>query len=160
MNKKNPVLTGRQEAFAVAYARLGIASHAYIEAYRTKKDASDATVRKEAYKLLADSRIQRRVRELHQSSRTAALVDHDRLVLMYLEAYDVAHENGDSAGMSKATTDLAKLTGFMVDKSLNLNANINGADSYEEVLKRIEARASRLGLKMPRLPVTLDATRN
>lgn len=163
-SKKANGLTPLQERFAQQYSRHGNAARAYAEVFgsgefRGKREAFPSWIRVSASKILALPQVQRKIRELHNESRAATLVDHFRLVRMYLEAFDCAKELGNAQGMVKATTDLAKLGGFIKDPERGDNKRPMSPEEVRAELRRIDdelARVSGVGAKARALPAPAD----
>ncbi|WP_020474549.1 terminase small subunit [Zavarzinella formosa] len=113
-------LTPKQEAFCLKYIELGNASEAYRQSYDAKK-ATDKTIWEAASRLLADSKVGARVKEL----RERAIKKHDVTVASLLEelqeARQLARDLSQPNTMVSATMGKAKLAGLANDAAVNVN---------------------------------------
>ena len=66
-------LTGKQEAFALAYVETGNAAEAYRKAYNVKAATQHSTIYSAASRLMADSKICARVAELQDQVASMSL---------------------------------------------------------------------------------------
>lgn len=149
--KKETGLTTKELNFALHYAAHGNAYVAYLHSYNVKhtNSSSGRWMYNKAYQILLKPKVQEKIREIHRMSTSSAIVDHDRLVLMYLESYDMAKMNGNDIGMTSATTMLAKFCGLMTERTENVNINVD--ESMDALVRRIRERQARLGLPQLRL---------
>ncbi|RWF78998.1 MAG: terminase small subunit [Mesorhizobium sp.] len=122
-----PDLTAKQEAFAVAYVETGNGSKAYRQSHDVGADTKPETVWSNASRLLADSKVAARVKELQAEARELLMVSvgtlTDELELARTKA--MAEPKGASAAVS-ATLGKAKLHGLLVDK-----AEVTGKDGKD-----------------------------
>ncbi|RWB26914.1 terminase small subunit [Mesorhizobium sp.] len=113
-----PDLTAKQEAFAVAYVEMGNGSKAYRQSHDVGADTKPETVWSNASRLLADSKVAARVKELQAEARELLMVSvgtlTDELEQARLKA--MADDKGASAAVS-ATMGKAKLHGLLVEKT-------------------------------------------
>ena len=160
--KPDEKLTARQEMFVLQYASHGNATRAYMEVFGTAKPK---LAREEAWRMLQRPAVQARLHALHEASEAGTLVDHHRLCLMYLEAFSMAKQKGNDIGMTAATTQLAKLGGFMIERSLSVQkqtGEMTNGDLRAE-LERIDdalAKLASAGVKAAALPPPKDPPRS
>ena len=100
---------------------------------------------RQAWRLMRRPEIQTRVAELIAEHRAAYDVTIEELTAKYRHAWKVAVEQGDVAGQNAATTGLAKLHGFLVDKSVNLHGDVSKLASlpredFERLHQLLDAR--------------------
>ncbi|MFK0687978.1 terminase small subunit [Mesorhizobium sp. IMUNJ 23033] len=122
-----PELTAKQEAFAVAYVETGNGSKAYRQSHDVGADTKPETVWSNASRLLADSKVSARVKELQAEARALLMVSVGTLTEELEEARlkAMADDKGASAAVS-ATMGKAKLHGLLVDK-----AELTGKDGKD-----------------------------
>lgn len=105
-----PVLSNpKHEAFAQALAKGKTQNEAYAEAGYRPHDGNAA-------RLSGNERIVRRVAELQTKVAAKTEITLELLVDMFLEDRSLARTKEQAAAAVSATTGLAKLTGFMVEK--------------------------------------------
>lgn len=154
--KNSDGLTPKDERFARLYSGSGNASRSYAAAFAVNiTKGIPRWVRENASRLLARPEIQTRLRELHEASKADTLVDHFRLVRMYLEAYECAKTGGDAAGMTKATTELAKLGGFIDRGDKDDKRRPRSPEEIRAEIERLDAEIARVsgaGTETPALP--------
>lgn len=76
-----------------------------------------------AVRLKAKESVQTRLAELQERAQRQHDVTVHSLTTMYMEAAQMARQNGKSEALSKAADSLAKLHGLWVDRSENTNVN-------------------------------------
>ena len=77
------------------------------------------------YRLLNKESVQARIKELLQEFHDKCLVELEELTAHYRHARDLALAKDDVQGIVAANTALAKLHGFLVDKSVSLHGDVN-----------------------------------
>lgn len=122
-----PDLTQQQEAFAAAYVETGNGSKAYRMAYDVGADTKPETVWSNASRLLADSKVKARVKDLQAEARELLMVSVGTLTdeLELARAKAMAEPKGASAAVS-ATLGKAKLHGLLIEK-----AELTGKDGKD-----------------------------
>ena len=137
-------LTAKQEKFARAFVELDSAADAYRSAYSCK-GSSDNTIRTEAYKLLSNPYVSHMVEKLKAEAAEKHNITVEFLTDGYLEAAALAKDESNPAALTGAYTALAKLHGHMIDKSQNLNVNVDLGDILRQRMsaaKTIDAAGS------------------
>ncbi|ESZ06477.1 MULTISPECIES: terminase small subunit [unclassified Mesorhizobium] len=122
-----PELTAQQEAFAAAYVETGNGSKAYRLSYDVGADTKPETVWSNASRLLADSKVKARVKDLQAEARELLMVSVGTLTdeLESARAKAMAEPKGASAAVS-ATLGKAKLHGLLIEK-----AELTGKDGKD-----------------------------
>lgn len=117
-------LTPKQESFAQKYVELGNASEAYRQSYNAKK-ATDKTINEAASRLLADSKVSARVKELQSAALKRHELTVDDIIAELQEARDLAMQmnNPQVSAMVAASMGKAKILGFIKDKAEVTGAN-------------------------------------
>jgi phage terminase small subunit len=95
-------LTGKQEAFALAYVETGNASEAYRRSYDVGEDTKPESIWTNASKLMSDAKVAQRVKELQLAARELTLVSVGTLTQELEEAR--AHAMNDEKGASAAVS--------------------------------------------------------
>lgn len=146
-------LTAKQEAFVQAYLRTGNAYQAYLEAYDVKPTTSRNTVDVNASKLLANTKIANRIEQVQvqvtevtasiaSSKASRAETTVDSVEDMLLEAYELAKGDEDRwpnpAAMTNAALGIAKVRGFIVNKSEDVTPRRNTREIDAEIDRVIE----------------------
>jgi hypothetical protein len=140
--KEETGLTTKEHRFIEVYSSNGNQQRSYAKAFGYKKPEHWMTVN--ASRILARPEAKEKLRALHAKSEAGALVDHTKLVLMYLEAYQMAKRDRDMAAMISATAKIAELGGFV-------GRDGEGPQRQKdrvELMREIEERQRRLGLRM------------
>jgi len=108
-------LTARQERFCLLIVKCEAKATAYEQAGYSVKSAKVASVN--AGKLLKNPAIQARIQELHQHVANRTVISLDSLTQDLLSLRDKAVAAGSFGPAVQAVGMVAKLHGFMVDKS-------------------------------------------
>lgn len=121
-------MTPKQQAFARAYIETGNASEAYRRAYSADKMSQQA-IAVEACKMLKNPKVALMVEESQEQAAERMMVTLQGLTDELEEARKLAmkDEKGASAAVA-AVMGKAKLHGFLVDKSENVNHNYEISD--------------------------------
>lgn len=114
-------ITSKQEAFANEFVRIGNASEAYRVCYDVGEKTLDKTVWEAACRLLADGKVNARVKELQQLVQNITLVTVNSITEKLEKAYELAEDEKQSNGMIAAANSQAKLHGLLVEKTENKN---------------------------------------
>jgi phage terminase small subunit len=113
-------LTQKQENFCLAYIKTGNASEAYRQAYNAEKMKSE-TINEASSRLLADSKIATRVKELTSKVEKKAIMSAtERMELLSLIANNVTYDKDGNAGFGDATKAieiLNKMDGIYIQKN-------------------------------------------
>lgn len=148
-------LTFKQEKFVLRYVSHGIESRAYAEAFNVNKKRKETWVRKEACILLQKPEIQARIAQLHKLDETSAVYDHRQCLMEAHEAFLMAKEAGDARGMVAAAQLKAKISGLVIDTSVQLKRDVGDMsnDDVARELERINEQLRALGHQpLPALP--------
>lgn len=129
-------LTAKQEKFAMAFVELGSAADAYRAVYSCKGSSTN-TIRTEAYKLLSNPHISHMVDDLKAKAAEKHDITVEFITDGYIEAASIAKDENNAAALTGAYTALAKLHGLVIDKSQNLNVNID----FGEILRQRKSAA-------------------
>jgi phage terminase small subunit len=108
-------LTIKQESFCLAYIETGNASEAYRLSYNTAK-MKPTTINRNAFALLADSKIAARLDKLRSEHRERHDVTVDSITDEYEKARKLGMDNGQVSAAVAAITGKAKIHGLMVDR--------------------------------------------
>ena len=103
-------LTGQRENFCREYLRTGVAAQAYRLAFKVGANTKPDTVWQAASRLLADSKVKARIRELQDALTDVTLGE---LVAGYRQARDIAIEDRQPAAATGAISGLARIKGFL-----------------------------------------------
>ena len=109
-------LTVKQEGFAREFVICGCASKAYRHAYNTER-MKQKTVHETACKLLATPKVATRVSELQAQAQKRNDISFDRMLEMFIEDRELARQNNQTAAAISADNSIAKMLGYMVDRS-------------------------------------------
>lgn len=117
------MLTHKQEAFAKHLVETGNASEAYRRAYNATKMSQQA-IATEASKLSANPYVARMVKGLKEKATERVMVTIEALTQELEDARKLAmaDDKGASAAVA-AVMGKAKLHGFLVERSENVNTN-------------------------------------
>lgn len=150
-------LTPKQEKFLAEYLEHGNASRAYRAAYNCA-GASDATVHREAHRLLDHPKITPRLAEARDKAREAAEITLESHLQRLNELSIKAESAEQFSAAIAAEVHRARAAGLepprptptiaLVDKQAMDNALQRALANAEEVRKRMAGRAQRLGLKL------------
>ena len=147
MNNENE-LTTKQRLFVSEYLASGNASQAYLSAGYSA--SSENVISASASRLLRNAKIASAVAsgkalEIHENRHIAQSVTVDKqwLIYEYLEIIQGAKEAGHWNASRGALTDLAKLTGFMLERKEiamlgAVDHHLSGIDT-EELLTSLQA---------------------
>lgn len=126
-------LTQKQKAFAQKYLECGCASKAYRHAYNTKRMKPE-TVHVEACKLLANPKVATRIDQLQEAAQKRNEITFDRMLQMFIEDRDLARQNNQTAAAISADNAIAKMLGFMTEKSeVKIEQTVEVTHRQEEV---------------------------
>jgi phage terminase small subunit len=128
-------LTPKQEQFAQAYVESGYASTAYKRAYKAD-NMRESAVYTEASRLLDNPKVAARVQEIQDQHKRHWVVDRDKLTEMFMQAYELAVQKGDPAGITAAADKLGRLHGQMVDRSEVKDVTDDHVAAIEELANR------------------------
>jgi len=125
-------LTPKQEAFVQAYLTTGNASEAYRQAYNSKS-MKVATVNRSAKELLENPKIAARLSTLRERAVERTMVTVDMLTEHLLRLAQKGEDKDTETGFGvsrMSLMDIAKLNGLVVDKrelsgSVNLGAALD-----------------------------------
>lgn len=109
------MLTPKQTKFLESYLKTGNATQSYKEAYKAS-GMSDKTVWEAASRLLKNSKVVARLDEINKAKTEEMVVTSEQITKELQEAYRVAQESGNAAGMVAATMGKAKVNGLILDK--------------------------------------------
>lgn len=109
-------LTGKREAFCLAFMETGNQSEAYRVAYDAGNMKAE-TIHKRASELMGNREVKGRIAELQQMAAERALVTVQSLTQELEEARALALREGQSAAAVSASMGKAKLHGLLVDKA-------------------------------------------
>lgn len=103
-------LTQNQEAFTLAYLRLGAANQAYRLCYNVKPETLQKTVNELASKVLRHPKVRARIEQLR---RTAADYGVDAVLEYYNQNRNQAIDLGQIGAANGATTGIARVMGYI-----------------------------------------------
>lgn len=146
-------LTPKQETFAQKYVELGNASEAYRTAYPSSRKWKENTVWSASSRLLADSKVSARVKEIQEEVRKNAAISKDEIVRLCVEVLR-GKQIPDSIdevkvgnitkrkvrGVSKtwAAERLAKMLGYDEPTELNIRKSDDKKMTPEEMQAEID----------------------
>jgi phage terminase small subunit len=128
-------ITPKQERFAQAYVETGYASTAYKRAYNAD-NMRESAVYCEASKLLDNPKVAARVQQIQDQHKRHWVVDRDKLTEMFMQAYELAVQKGDPAGITAAADKLGRLHGQMVDRSEVKDVSDQHAEAIREFARK------------------------
>ena len=108
-------LTAKQEGCCLDVIGEKSQAAAYRANYRAER-MSDKTIWEAASRLMANSKVAARIKELRAKATERAVETIDSLVKEYNKNRVAAFKFGQSSGMNAATTGKAKLLGLMVER--------------------------------------------
>jgi hypothetical protein len=130
----------RHERFAREYAKLGIASRAYLKAgyHPTTRNALDVS----ACQLLSKPKIAKRVTELQQMSLGKYLVTKESLTKDLVDDREEARKAGNHSAVTASTVALGKLHGQWIDrKEVGEPGSFAGMETVADVLEKVRKEA-------------------
>jgi len=113
---KSDRLNVKQEKFCQEHVKCGNASQAYRTVYSTEK-MKDKTVWEKASRLLGTHKVRARVDEIQHHAQIRAAMTVEKLIAMHLQDRKLARKNKQAAAAIAANNSIAKLLGYMVEKS-------------------------------------------
>lgn len=135
-------LTIRQEKFAQKYVECGNASEAYRYAYPSSTKWKDKTVWENASRLMANSKVSARVKELEEASKQASQVTREEIIKLCADVIRGAMITDNAqmrkeviGGTSKSTTTQTNISKTWAIERL---CKMCGFDSPTEVLMKQE----------------------
>jgi len=150
-------LTAKQEKFLAEYLEHGNASRAYRAAYNCA-GASDATIRREAHRLLEHPNIAPTLEEAREQAREAAGITLESHLQRLDELSRKAEDAEQFSAAIAAEVHRAKAAGLepprseatiaLVDKQAMNEALQRALRQAEDVRNRMSGRAERLGLNL------------
>ena len=138
------MLTGKQEAFCLAFVEFGDASKAYRQAYPGTK-MSAKTINEAASRLASDSKVLSRIKELRAPVVTAIQITLQNHLEMLAEIRDRAIKLGQMNAAANAEIARGKASGLYISK-VELSANIITPAS---ILAEVEKRRIKLQSQTP-----------
>lgn len=127
-------LTLKQDAFCLAYIETGNASEAYRRAYNAE-NMKPETINVKASELLSSGKISVRVAELQAAHQRRHNVTVDTLTAQLIEDRALARKNDQASAAIQATMGMAKLHGFLIDRS-EVKGNLS--ITHEEALEMLK----------------------
>ena len=126
-------LTMKQENFVRNYVEVGCASEAYRFSYNTKRMKPE-TIHREACKLLTNPKVATRINQLQEAAQQRHEITFDRMIQMFIEDRDLARQNNQISAAISADNAIAKMLGFMTDKSeVKIEQTVEVTHKQEEV---------------------------
>lgn len=128
------VLTEQREIFAREVVRVGVASRAYLLAYKCKPDIRPNTVAKEASKLLAIPAVIRRIEQLRAQAAAKCGVTVETQIVKLEQHREGAMEDGAWGAANQAVMGQARVAGLLKDaddsgSNLKVTITINSTDA-------------------------------
>jgi len=162
-------LTDNQEAFVQAYARLGIASQAYTEAYPRAKSYSRNAIDVNAYRLANNAKIKLRLTNVRQDIVLAAqakvAIDSEITIEQWRKlVLDIANNEFTSTGIRLRALELLGKHLGALDERLHIDSQVShthrlASVSDDDLLSIIAARRSvQAQLPATSLPAIVDST--
>ena len=128
-------MTPKQERFVQEYL---IDSNATAAAKRA--GYSPKTAMEQGYQLLQKTSVKMAIQGMQAEHRERAKVTVENLTEKLRTAYDMAEKNGQSASMVQASMGLAKLHGYLVDRTEDVTKAADMTpDERAAELERVEA---------------------
>ncbi len=132
-------MTPKQERFVQEYMIDSNATQAAIRA-----GYSEQTAAEQGYQLLQKTSVKAAIQDMQAEHRERTAVTVEGLTEKLCAAYDVAEKNGQPASMVQASMGLAKLHGYLVDRT-------------EDVTKAVELSPAELEAELERVQAEIDA---
>lgn len=130
-------LTVKQEQFARKYVECSCASEAYRCAYNTQRMKPE-TVHVEAFKLLANPKVAIRVTQPQEQAQKRHEITFDRMLEMFMEDRDQAKQLEQTSVAVSADNSIAKMLGFMTEKSeVKIEQTVEIAHRQEEIKRDV-----------------------
>lgn len=146
-------LTEMQEAFCHEYLKTRIASDAYRAVYSTE-NMSPKTVNEAASRLLSSSKISARLDALRSEQGARRRVDLEYLSDELAAAAIDAAADGNHSARVAALVNLGKLHGIFVEKTHNMNEDLN--QSHLEALRGLIDKADNVKRLEPKSDLDAD----
>lgn len=109
-------LSQKQLDFCEIYIAEGNATKAYRMVYAQSDDTKSATCVRGGKQMLKNYRIRAHIERLREMNRKRLGITINTITEQLLHAYDMAVDQQNTGSMIRASTDLAKLHGLVVEK--------------------------------------------
>lgn len=129
-------MTPKQEAFALAYFETRNGGEAYRRAYDVSEDARDNWIYVEAWQLLGNPKVAKRLEALEAEAERLAIYTRQKAMEELEEARAEAKKQGQAAAMTGATVQKIKLTGLDRPQRHEVTGKDGGPIQTEEVSAR------------------------
>ena len=130
-------LSPKQEQFARKYVECSCASKAYRCAYNTQRMKPE-TVHVEACKLLANPKVATRVNQLQEQAQKRHEITFDRMLEMFIEDREQAKQLNQTSAAISADNSIAKMLGFMTERSeVKIEQTVEIAHRQEEIKRDV-----------------------
>ena len=132
-------LTVKETRFCQEYASSessNSASEAYRAAYSCE-NMNNASIRKEASRLLAKPRLATKIQRLRDSTAKRCELNADSIIIKLEAAYQLAMANDQTAAAVQASMGMAKVAGLIVDKRRDETPGTKNPDEIEADIARM-----------------------
>ena len=130
-------LTVKQEKFARKYLEYSCASEAYRHAYSTKRMKPE-TIHVEACKLLANPKVATRINQLQEQAQKRNEITFDRMIQMFIEDREQAKQLNQTSAAISADNAIAKMLGFMTERSeVKIEQTVEVTHKQEEIKRDV-----------------------
>ena len=131
--KEKVKLTVKQDKFARKYIECSCASEAYRHAYDTKRMKPE-TIWSRACEVLKNSKVAARVNQLQEQAQQRHEITFDRMIQMFIEDREQAKQLNQTSAAISADNAIAKMLGFMTEKSeVKIEQTVEVMHRQEEV---------------------------
>ena len=127
-------LTGKQEAFSLAFIETGNAAEAYRRAYDVAPDANDSWIYVEACQLLDHPKIAIRIAELNAQAASLSIYTRNAALEELEEARILAHKEGQAGAAVSSVSAKMKLFGLERAKKLEVTGKNGGPVEVEPTI--------------------------
>lgn len=135
-------LTGKQEAFAIAYVETGNATEAYRRAYTVSEKTKPESVWSNASRLMADVKVSARIADLQKAAQERLMVTVESITGELEAARLLAEMEKQPSAMTAASMGKAKLHGLLVDRQ---ETKHDLADPIKQLMDHVAENGKRLG---------------
>ena len=130
-------LTIKQENFARKYIECSCASEAYRFAYNTKRMKPE-TIWSRACEVLKNSKVAARVDQLQEQAQQRHEITFDNMIQMFIEDREQAKQLNQTSAAISADNAIAKMLGFMTEKSeVKIEQTVEVTHKQEEVKRDV-----------------------
>ena len=129
--------TPKQQLFAQLYVECGCAAEAYRHAYNAARMKPE-TIWSRACEVLKNSKVAARVNQLQEQAQKRHEITFDKMIQMLIEDREQAKQLNQTSAAISADNAIAKMLGFMTEKSeVKIEQTVEVTHKQEEVKRDV-----------------------